>query len=241
MMAEKFNPHHRRIYIAKNSHLEPPQATASNSLVTASKHRSSHSVWVTVRVRVGWSVSGATAKPPLIRYIHSSMDICTWYYIPRTRYLVVVVFVFVFVGVFFHPIYYLRHSILSLPVVTQIGGHIAGSSSPLPTINRVRALHFYREKLSALSSLVDSRRIVLTHGRRSQQLIPFLFLQINSKSRHGGIRTHGSTPLAFEGYHESIGATGYMYKYNCSSAFHRKCISDPRTPGARCVRYRCIL
>ena len=130
---------------------------------------------------------------------------------------------------------------LSLPVVTQIGGHIAGSSSPLPTINRVRALHFYREKLSALSSLVDSRRIVLTHGRRSQQLIPFLFLQINSKSRHGGIRTHGSTPLAFEGYHESIGATGYMYKYNCSSAFHRKCISDPRTPGARCVRYRCIL
>ena len=31
---------------------------------------------------------------------------------------------------------------------------------------RVRALHFYREKISALSSLVDSRRIVLTHARR---------------------------------------------------------------------------
>ena len=30
--------------------------------------------------------------------------------------------------------------------------------SPLPTT--VRALHFYREKISELSSLVDSRRIV---------------------------------------------------------------------------------
>ena len=56
---------------------------------------------------------------------------------------------------FFHPIYYLRPSILSLSllVVTQIRGHIAGSSPPLPTT--VRALHFYREKISALSSLVD--------------------------------------------------------------------------------------
>ena len=32
------------------------------------------------------------------------------------------------------------------------------------------------------------------HARRSQQLIVFfLFLQMNSKSRHGGIRTHGPT------------------------------------------------
>ena len=50
---------------------------------------------------------------------------------------------------------------LSLLVATQIRGHIAGSSPPLPTT--VRALHFYREKISAISSLVDSRRIVLTH------------------------------------------------------------------------------
>ena len=63
----------------------------------------------------------------------------------------------------FHPIYYLRPSILSLLiVVTQIRGHIAGSSPPLPTT--VRALHFYREKISALSFVVDSRRIVLTHA-----------------------------------------------------------------------------
>ena len=34
----------------------------------------------------------------------------------------------------------------------------------------VRALHSYREKISALSSLVDLRRTVPTHARRSQQL-----------------------------------------------------------------------
>ena len=74
---------------------------------------------------------------------------------------------------FSHPIYYLRPSILSLLVVTQIRGHIAGSSPPLPTT--ARALHFFREKISALSSLVDSRRMVLTHARRSRQLILFCF------------------------------------------------------------------
>ena len=50
---------------------------------------------------------------------------------------------------------------LSLLVVAQIRGHMAGSSPPIATT--VRALHFYREKISALSSLVDSHRIVLTH------------------------------------------------------------------------------
>ena len=62
---------------------------------------------------------------------------------------------------------------LSLLVVTQSRGHIAGSFPPLPTT--VRALHFYREKISALSSLVDSRRIVLTYARRSHQLILFFY------------------------------------------------------------------
>ena len=89
-------------------------------------------------------------------------------------------------------------SLLSI-VVTQIRGHIAGSSPPLPTT--VRALHFYREKISARCSLVDSRRIVLTHARRSQQLIifSFFFLQINSKSLHGGIRTHGPNTNSIRG------------------------------------------
>ena len=40
--------------------------------------------------------------------------------------------------------------------------------SPLPTT--VRALHFIAKKISAVSSLVDSRRSVLTHARRSQHL-----------------------------------------------------------------------
>ena len=80
-----------------------------------------------------------------------------------------------FLSFFFHPIYYLRPSILSLLVVTQIRGHIAGSSPPLPTT--VRGLHFCREKISALSSLVDSRRIVLTHARRSQQLSLFFYIR----------------------------------------------------------------
>ena len=63
---------------------------------------------------------------------------------------------------FFFFFFFLSHLLfspfysLSLLVVTQIRGHIAGSSPPLPTT--VRALHFYREKILALSSLVDSRR-----------------------------------------------------------------------------------
>ena len=44
---------------------------------------------------------------------------------------------------------------LSLLVVAQIRGHIAGSSAPAET--KVRAYDFYREKTWALSSLVDSR------------------------------------------------------------------------------------
>ena len=81
----------------------------------------------------------------------------------------------------FCPSHFLYPSVLSpsyLIVATQIRGHIAGSFPTLPTT--VRALHFYRVKISALSSLVDSRRIVLTHARRSQQLILFLFIFANT-------------------------------------------------------------
>ena len=56
-------------------------------------------------------------------------------------------------------------SLLSLLVLTQIWGHMAGPSPPLPAT--VGALDFYRE-ISALSCLVDMRRTVLTHARRSQ-------------------------------------------------------------------------
>ena len=83
-------------------------------------------------------------------------------------------FVFVFSNHFFSSSQLFSSPLCPLSllvVVTQIRGHIAGSSPPLPTT--VRALHFYRENISALSSLVDSRRIVLTDARRSQQLILF--------------------------------------------------------------------
>ena len=89
----------------------------------------------------------------------------------------------IFYGDFFSPCHLLSSPFysLSLLAVTQIRGHIAGSSPPLPTT--VRALHFYHEKISALSSLADSRRLVPTHATRSLQLILilfFLFLQVNS-------------------------------------------------------------
>ena len=56
----------------------------------ASKHRSPHRVRVDVRVRVGWSASGATAKILLHR------SICG--YIPGTRYLKYISDLFVFSG-----------------------------------------------------------------------------------------------------------------------------------------------
>ena len=71
-----------------------------------------------------------------------------------------------------HPIYDRRSSIsASLLIVTQIWGHIAG---PTPHYGSRLAL-FIARRLPFLSSLVDSRRAVPTHFRRSQQLILLLF------------------------------------------------------------------
>ena len=93
---------------------------------------------------------------------------------------------------------------LSLLVVTQIRGHIAGFPPPYPL--RFVPCIFYREKISALSSLVDSRRIVLTHARRSQQLILFFFLANKFKispRRDSNSRTNTSSirglPLVHRG------------------------------------------
>ena len=62
-------------------------------------------------------------------------------------YLVVGFFFFLFFFFIFHPIYDLRPSVLSLLVVTQIRGHIAGSSPPPTTVH---ALHFFsREDFSS--------------------------------------------------------------------------------------------
>ena len=84
---------------------------------------------------------------------------------PTKRWVVVVVVVVVFAPS--HLLSSPLFSIFLLIVVTQIRGHMAGSSRTLPTTTG-RALYFYPEKIFALSSLVDSRRIVPTHARRSQ-------------------------------------------------------------------------
>lgn len=67
----------------------------------------------------------------------------------------------------FHPIHYLRPYFpapcsLLLIVGTQIRGHIVDSFPPFATA--VRALHFCRDENSALSSLVDSGRLMPSHA-----------------------------------------------------------------------------
>ena len=128
---------------------------------------------------------------------HSTLCCCscsaTYHKKKRYTYLLYASARFFFVFCF-HPICYLHPSCYPpLLVVTQIRGHIliTGSSSPFllspapsrnsdpgshsrlfsPLPTTMRAFHFSREKTSALSSLVDSRRITPTHARRSQQLI----------------------------------------------------------------------
>ena len=74
---------------------------------------------------------------------------------------------------FFHPIYYLRPPFsLSLLVVAQIRGHIAGSSTPLPTT--VRASHFFIANDTKCDIRVDSASGVRggDNFRRSTKLEP---------------------------------------------------------------------
>ena len=95
---------------------------------------------------------------------------------------------------------------LSLLVVTQIRGHMAGSSPPLPHygsclsfLSREDFSSFFRRRLA--SNCAYPRK-----GSKQLMLFFYVFSQINSKARHGGIRTYGPTLLlivliAFEGYH----------------------------------------
>ena len=68
----------------------------------------------------------------------------------------------------FRPIYY--------PPVNSRNSD-PGSHSRLffPIPATVRALNFFRENISVLCSLVDLRRTVLTHARRSQQLLSHFY------------------------------------------------------------------
>ena len=84
----------------------------------------------------------------------------------------------------------------SLPVVTQIRGHIAGPPPPSPLRHVPSFLS--REEFSIFFPRVDSRRIVPTYAaRRSQQLNPFFFHSANKvKSHHGGNRTQEQTNVS---------------------------------------------
>ena len=93
-----------------------------------------------------------------------------------------------------HPIYYLRPSFLSPSYHINSRNSDPGSHSrvfSLPTTVRI----FYREKIPVHSSLVDSRRAVLTHARRSRQITfdHFCFRKYIPNLAVGGIRTPGPT------------------------------------------------
>lgn len=76
------------------------------------------------------------------------------------------------------PISYSLFSLsLSLIVVTQIRGQIAGSFPLFPLL--CVALDIYRIKTSAHFPLVDSRRNSPTHARTSQHLLPLSFFSQN--------------------------------------------------------------
>ena len=101
-----------------------------------------------------------------------------------------------------HPIYYRCLSFLSLPPTCSSRASDPGSHSRLffPLPSTVRALHFYRHKIGALSSLVDSRRIVPTHAinRRAQELlIPFFIFankfKISPVGRDSNSRTDATS------------------------------------------------
>ena len=80
---------------------------------------------------------------------------------------------------FFFPSHLLSSPFYLYPFPLSRNSDDPGSHSKLfspPTHYGSCLSFFYRENISALSSLVDSRRIVLTHARRSQQfLILFYF------------------------------------------------------------------
>lgn len=113
---------------------------------------------------------------------------------------------------FFHPIYYLHPYFLTpsslSAVVTQIRGLVHSRRfSPPPHYTTVHALRFYRENTSAISSLVDLRRIAHTHVTRSHQLVPFFFVLLINRLKIPPLRESNSgltstvVSIAFEGNH----------------------------------------
>ena len=123
---------------------------------------------------------------------------------------------------------------LSLPVVTQIRGHISGSSSPLPTT--VRALHFISRRFQL--SLVDSRRIVLSHARRSQQLILLIFSANKFKispRRDSNSRTNTSSIRGLPLVHR-----GDLFLYDTNSCIDMLAISSRRSRSQVQTMFRAV-
>ena len=101
--------------------------------------------------------------------------------------------------------------LFSIQVVTQIRGHIAGSS-PLPTT--VHDLHFNREIFIPLLPLTRVELSLPTLDALSCWV--FFAFQVNSKSHHGEIRTQGLILVAFEDYYQSTGGTGLHADHTCT-------------------------
>ena len=95
----------------------------------------------------------------------------------RDVYARILVRTYSFLFPFFHPIGYLRPSFFSLLliVVTQIRGHIAGSSSP----STLWPAFLSREDFSSFFPRRLALNCVLTHARHSQQLL-ILFIFANT-------------------------------------------------------------
>ena len=110
----------------------------------------------------------------------------TWY---GTRYLVLLYQVGIYLCLLVPGVHvFAIHTYVSPFLNSDPGSH---SKLFSPSTHNGSCLAFFSRE--DFSSFFDSRRIVPT-------LFLFLFLQIYSKSRHGGIRTHGPTLVAFEGY-----------------------------------------
>ena len=139
-------------------------------------------------------------------------------------------FIFFIITFFAHPIYYLRPSVLSLLVITQIRGHIAGSLPPRPHNGSCLAFLSRAENFSSFCP----RRLAASNCAYPRQLGPLcssssfylFFLQINSESHHGGIRTHGPTLQIVAQYQ----VMRYVRRLDNAMLYHRIPYSIYHTP-----------
>ena len=100
---------------------------------------------------------------------------------------------FYFLCCAFHPLYYLLPSILSPSRNSDPGSH---------------SRFFSPQRFVACTFTTKIFQLFIPSSTRVELCLPtlgvlsmFFFLQICSKSYHDGIRTPGSTLVAFEGYH----------------------------------------